>query len=74
MWLMAAGLIALVAIAGCSSPEARRARAGGPGADVGNRSADVEIHEGAQPYYKTPVLVKDIERGTQRQQPSTLPR
>jgi hypothetical protein len=74
MWMMAAALIALVVIAGCSSPEAQRVRAGGPGADVGNRSADVEIHEGAQPYYKTPVLVKDIERGTQGQQPSTLPR
>jgi hypothetical protein len=48
-------LIALVALAGCTSPEATRQRAGGPGADVGNRGG-VELHAGAQPYAKTPTV------------------
>jgi hypothetical protein len=43
----------LAALGGCSSPEATRMRAGGPGADVGNRG-DVELHGGSQPYYRTP--------------------
>jgi hypothetical protein len=38
----------------CTSPEARRSRGGGPGADVGNRDAVVETHAGSQPYYQTP--------------------
>lgn len=42
------------ALVACTSPEARRTRGGGPGADVGNRSTVVEIHAGAQPYYQTP--------------------
>jgi hypothetical protein len=48
---------ALTALAACASPEAKRLRAGGPGADVGNVGADVRIHEGAEPYYKTPRLI-----------------
>jgi hypothetical protein len=47
---VAAGLIA------CSSPEAERTRGGGPGADIGNRGSVVEMHEGAEPYYKTPCV------------------
>jgi hypothetical protein len=43
----------LAALGGCTSPEATRMRAGGPGADVGNRG-DVELHGGSQPYYRTP--------------------
>jgi hypothetical protein len=43
--------------AGCQSPEATRARAGGPGADRGNRSENVRMHEGSKPYYKTPELI-----------------
>ena len=46
-------LVAL-ALAACASPEATRMRAGGPGADVGNRSPVVEMHEGSQPFWKTP--------------------
>jgi hypothetical protein len=57
-----AALLALPAIlAACASPEAVRTRGGGPGADVGNRSASVEMHEGAQPYHGTPCVTKPVE-------------
>jgi hypothetical protein len=46
--LLAAGL------AGCVSPEAGRARGGGPGADPGNHGAVVRMHAGARVYYRTP--------------------
>ena len=46
-------LLALGALAGCTSPEATRQRGGGPGADVGNRGG-VELHAGANPYANTP--------------------
>jgi hypothetical protein len=52
----ALALIALIALVGCTSPEATRQRAGGPGADVGNRGP-VELHAGARPYAKTPIVV-----------------
>jgi hypothetical protein len=53
VWL-ATGLVA------CDSPEARRTRGGGPGADVGNRRPIVEMHDGPQPYFKTPcVSIRD---------------
>jgi hypothetical protein len=45
---------AVLALAACSSPEARRARAGGPGADVGNHGRPVSMHEGSDPYHDTP--------------------
>jgi hypothetical protein len=38
---------------GCASPEATRVR-GGRGADVGNRPKVVEMHDGAEPFWKTP--------------------
>jgi hypothetical protein len=41
-------------LAGCASPEARRTRGGGPGADTGNRPRVVKMHEGSQPFWKTP--------------------
>jgi hypothetical protein len=41
-------------LTGCTSPEATRTRASGPGADVGNRRSIVEIHGGADPYWHTP--------------------
>ena len=44
-------------LAACSSPEANRTRGGGPGADVGNRSDVVEMHEGSHPFYETPILI-----------------
>ena len=42
---------------GCASPETTRTRGGGPGADVGNRARVVEMHEGSQPFWKTPKLI-----------------
>jgi hypothetical protein len=42
------------AVAACTSPEATRMRAGGPGADPGNRGAIVRMHEGSEPYWRTP--------------------
>jgi len=34
-----------------------RSRGGGPGADVGNRGKVVEMHEGSQPFWKTPKII-----------------
>ena len=53
----ALGLLCAGALAGCSSPEAGRARGGGAGADVGNRDPVVEMHEGSRIYYDTPCLL-----------------
>ena len=44
-------------LVGCASPETARTRGGGPGADVGNRSKFVEMHEGSQPFWKTPKII-----------------
>lgn len=41
----------------CASPEAARTRGAGPGADVGNRPARVEMHEGSDQFWKTPDLI-----------------
>ena len=46
-----------LSLAGCTSPEANRARGSGPGADVGNRGEIVEMHEGAKPFYETPSII-----------------
>ena len=50
-------LVVLCALAACMSPETGRSRGGGPGADVGNRKQVVRMHEGADPFYKTPTLI-----------------
>lgn len=50
-------LIGAVVIEGCGSPEAVRQRGGGPGADVGNRPAQVKMHEGSRPYWETKVVI-----------------
>ena len=50
-------LIASAVLAGCESPETMRSRGGGPGADVGNRDKLVEMHEGSQPFWKTPKII-----------------
>ena len=55
-------LVVLAALAGCTSPEATRQRAGGSGADVGNRGG-VELHAGANPYARTPVVLPRPESG-----------
>jgi hypothetical protein len=52
---------AALAAAGCASPEASRQRGGGRGADVGNRDAVVEMHEGSRMYYRTPCLIPEEE-------------
>ena len=44
-------------LVGCASPETARTRGGGPGADVGNRGKFVEMHEGSQPFWKTPKII-----------------
>lgn len=58
---MRAPLLALLAVAACTSPEATRERGGGPGADPGNRDVIVEMHEGAEPYHATPCRMTDVE-------------
>ena len=47
-------LVGCVAAVGCVSPEATRTRGDGPGADVGNRQQTVKMHEGSDPFWKTP--------------------
>jgi hypothetical protein len=54
---LALALIAFTALVGCNSPETARSRGGGPGADVGNRDKVVEMHEGSQPFWKTPQII-----------------
>ena len=44
-------------IVGCTSPEATRQRAGGAGADPGNRKPVVQMHQGSDPYYGTPIAI-----------------
>jgi hypothetical protein len=47
------------AVVACTSPEGSRQRSGGPGADQGNRSQVVNMHEGARPYWRTPERLAD---------------
>lgn len=55
---LAFAVVALgIAAAACESPEATRTRGGGPGADPGNRPAEVMMHEGSRQYWKTPVRI-----------------
>ena len=51
-------VLTFTALAGCASPETTRTRGGGPGGDVGNRSHDVKMHEGSNPYWKTPERIE----------------
>jgi hypothetical protein len=46
-------LIGCTVAAGCVSPETTRVR-GGRGADVGNRPEVARMHDGAEPFWKTP--------------------
>jgi hypothetical protein len=50
-------LITSLTISGCTSPEVSRTRGGGAGADLGNRSSIVRMHEGANPFEATPKLI-----------------
>ncbi|MGQ0713680.1 MAG: hypothetical protein ACT4PJ_08090 [Gemmatimonadaceae bacterium] len=54
-------LAAVLTLAACGSPEADRARGGARGADIGNRKAIVEFHEGSRMYHDTPCLMPDDE-------------
>ena len=51
-------LASLFLLSACSSPEARRTRGGGPGADVKNWGQPVELHAGAQPFHGTPCVTE----------------
>ena len=53
-------LLASVLLSGCS-PEAGRVRSGGPGADVGNRSATVDMHANTNPSYQEPAPGRAIQ-------------
>ena len=58
---MSLGLISFVAFSfyliGCASPETKRVRGGGPGADIGNRGKFVQMHEGSRPFENTPKII-----------------
>jgi hypothetical protein len=50
-------LTSVALVSGCVSPETTRTRGDGPGADVGNRGDTVKLHEGSDPFWKTPDLI-----------------
>jgi hypothetical protein len=50
-------VFATTALSSCTSPETTRERGGGAGADIGNRPAQVMMHEGSRQYYETPVKI-----------------
>ena len=52
--IIIATLVACGALPACASPEATRSRGQGPGADLGNRPRVVRMHEGSDPFWKTP--------------------
>ena len=56
---MKLALVTIIAatVTACTSPEANRTRGGGPGADVGNRSSIVRMHEGSRPFEQTPRII-----------------
>jgi hypothetical protein len=58
MTVFTVGLFLLTA---CVSPEATRTRGGGPGADVKNWNQPVELHAGAEQYYRTPCVTEPVK-------------
>jgi hypothetical protein len=60
--VLSALLVGCVAAVGCVSPETTRTRGGGPGADVGNRRQTVKLHEGSDPFWKTPDRIPAEQR------------
>jgi hypothetical protein len=54
-------VLGLLVLTACSSPEAGRTRGGGPGADIKNWDRPVEMHAGAEPYYRTPCVTEPLE-------------
>ena len=65
------GIVVLLGVgfAACTSPEATRVRADGRGGDVGNHKAVVAMHEGSDPFWKTPRVagIKGPDLDTARQ-------
>ena len=55
-------LIVGASLAACASPEATRTRQGGPGGDIGNRGARVEIHGRTDPSYDVPSVGQGIQK------------
>ena len=53
--------VSLFLVAACASPEAKRTRGGGPGADPGNHSTVVELHAGSKMYYNTPCRTPKVK-------------
>jgi hypothetical protein len=71
----AGAVVLLLVLAACTSPEATRQRAGGPGGDTGNRGSVVEMHEGSQPYWNTPRrLAEDVRAPAVAARPDERPR
>ncbi len=67
MQLVVGVLGTLLALLGCVSPEATRARGGGPGGDRGNRGEVIEMHAGSEPYHETPQLIGRVRPANDRQ-------
>jgi hypothetical protein len=63
--------ILLAILTACESPEASRARGGGPGADVGNHGRVADMHAGSWMFYRTPDKIggrgPDLEPARQSQ-------
>lgn len=58
MSLIVIALVALLLyLSACASPETTRTRGGGPGADMGNRTKSVQMHEGSRPFENTPKII-----------------
>jgi hypothetical protein len=47
----------LLYLTACASPETTRTRGGGPGADMGNRDKNIQMHEGSRPFENTPRII-----------------
>jgi hypothetical protein len=58
-WWMPAVAFAMTAC--IASPEARRVRGGGPGADPGNHGSVVQLHAGNKIFYKTPCKTPKVK-------------
>lgn len=52
---------AFFALSACVSPEAKRSRGDGAGADIGNRAQVVQLHAGSLMYSGTPCLLPKSE-------------
>ncbi len=56
-WPASIGLcLTLAGLLAACGPEAGRVREGGPGGDIGNRTASVQIHAGNESLYGVPLI------------------